>query len=671
MQKKILAVLVGILAVFLLLTGCGSKNSTPAENNTKEESSKGETAEKSESEDKASSSNESTDVDKDKLVFRMVGTKIRTVNPHVALTTSEGDAIDYTVGGMLSLTYSKEKDTFDFTPNLAESLPEKSDDGKTWTFHIRKDLKWPDGTPINAHDFEYSWKMLLDPKLKNGRASESFFSGSVSIVNAKKYWVGSSEDNIKVRKQREEKEAIDKLKEEIEKLPDGEEKTKKQQEYDNRKSSLQANYIEISDEDLKAGGVSWDEVGIKCLDDYTIQIKLEYPIPDINIYMTFTSGLGSGLVRKDLYEKGMNADRTETDYGTAVDKTDSSGAYILTKWDRDSLREYKKNPYSPVKDIYRPEKIVERVVEDAGTAVQLFENNEIDVVGLSGAYIDKYGEDPRVVYEKSDSVVELFINMTSEKPGKEFLRDVNFRKALYWGTDRNSIAKDIIKNAIPQPCVVAGTRCVDPMTGETFRETKQGKENYPEKDGYDTEKAKEYFEKAYEKYGKKIVAEFMYHDTSERIKTIAEFLKEEYENLFGKDKFELQLRAVPPDSIDKKMASADYDMGLGAWTGGLFDPWNGMEVYTTTFGFKMDQFRNKDYDELFKRSTKGDLIFKKEERIDALRDMEKMLLDEVPFVPLYQSEKARIFSDRVHLLPTEWKIGVGYAQLQAELDPLE
>lgn len=668
MQKRFLLVLAGILAVFLLSTGCGNNNA-PATNDTQE--TQEEKTDASESQDQASSSTESSVENQSGLVYRMTGAKINTLNPHIALTSSEGDTIDNTVGGMLALTYSKEKDTFDFTPNLAESLPERSEDGKTWTWHIRKDLKWPDGTPINAHDFEYSWKMLLDPKLKNGRAAEAMFSGAVSVVNAKSYWIGSNEDNIKLNKQKEESEALKKLKEEIEKLPDGEEKTKKQEEYDNRKSALQSNYIEISDEDLKTGGATWDQVGIKCLDDYTIQLQLEYPIPEISFWMDFTSGVGTGLVRKDLYEKGMSADRTETDYGSSIEKADYSGPYLLTKWERDSLREYAKNPNSPIKDIYTPESITERVVEDAGTAVQLFENNQIDVVGLSGAYIDKYGEDPRVVYQKSDSVVQMFINMTSEKPGKEFLRDINFRKALYWGTNRESIAKNIIKNAIPQPCVVADTRCIDPMTGETFRDTKQGKENYPENDGYDTEKAKEFFEKAYEKFGKKIVVEFMYHDTSERIKTIAEFLKEEYENLFGKDKFELQLRAVPPNNVNQRLASADYDLGLGAWSGGLFDPWNGMEPYTSTFGFKCDQYKSKEFDDLFVRANKGDLIFKKEEKIDALRDMEKMLLDAVPFVPLYQTEKAKIYSDRVHLLPTEWKIGVDYAPLQAELDPLQ
>ncbi|KEO83453.1 peptide ABC transporter substrate-binding protein [Tumebacillus flagellatus] len=39
-----------------------------------------------------------------------------------------------------------------------------SSDGLTYTFNLRDDAKWSDGTPVTAGDFEYSWKRTLDPK---------------------------------------------------------------------------------------------------------------------------------------------------------------------------------------------------------------------------------------------------------------------------------------------------------------------------------------------------------------------------------------------------------------------------------------------------------------------------------------------------------------------------
>ncbi|PWK11574.1 peptide ABC transporter substrate-binding protein [Tumebacillus permanentifrigoris] len=48
-------------------------------------------------------------------------------------------------------------------PALADKW-EVSADGKTYTFHIRDGVKWSNGDPVTAKDFEYSWKRTLDPK---------------------------------------------------------------------------------------------------------------------------------------------------------------------------------------------------------------------------------------------------------------------------------------------------------------------------------------------------------------------------------------------------------------------------------------------------------------------------------------------------------------------------
>lgn len=71
----------------------------------------------------------------------------------------------------------------DVQPGVAESW-DISEDGLTYTFHLREDAKWSDGEPITAADFEFSWKRLLDPEtaspyafigdyLKNGYAIET------------------------------------------------------------------------------------------------------------------------------------------------------------------------------------------------------------------------------------------------------------------------------------------------------------------------------------------------------------------------------------------------------------------------------------------------------------------------------------------------------------------
>lgn len=49
-------------------------------------------------------------------------------------------------------------------PGQAETW-EVSEDGLTWTFHLRDGLKWSDGTDLTANDFVYSWKRVCDPEI--------------------------------------------------------------------------------------------------------------------------------------------------------------------------------------------------------------------------------------------------------------------------------------------------------------------------------------------------------------------------------------------------------------------------------------------------------------------------------------------------------------------------
>src|SRR5262249_13169866 len=49
---------------------------------------------------------------------------------------------------------------------LAESMTPNADDSE-YTFTLRDGLVWSDGTPLNAHDFEWSWKRVVDPNTKS------------------------------------------------------------------------------------------------------------------------------------------------------------------------------------------------------------------------------------------------------------------------------------------------------------------------------------------------------------------------------------------------------------------------------------------------------------------------------------------------------------------------
>lgn len=64
-------------------------------------------------------------------------------------------------------------------PSLAASWENK--DNTVWTFHLRPNLKWSDGSPITAGDVVFSWRRLVDPTTGSPYAT---YPGSMHILNA-------------------------------------------------------------------------------------------------------------------------------------------------------------------------------------------------------------------------------------------------------------------------------------------------------------------------------------------------------------------------------------------------------------------------------------------------------------------------------------------------------
>ena len=68
---------------------------------------------------------------------------------------------------------------------------QKAEGGYAWKITLRDDLKWDDGTPITAADFEYSMQQLLDPAFMNFRANTYY--DTLMIKNSKNYFLQNQE----------------------------------------------------------------------------------------------------------------------------------------------------------------------------------------------------------------------------------------------------------------------------------------------------------------------------------------------------------------------------------------------------------------------------------------------------------------------------------------------
>ncbi len=71
-------------------------------------------------------------------------------------------------------------------PAVAKEMPTISEDGLTYTFHLRDDVKWTNGDPVTAHDFIFGWTQLINPEV----ASNYAYFGYQLFKNGEKFYNG-------------------------------------------------------------------------------------------------------------------------------------------------------------------------------------------------------------------------------------------------------------------------------------------------------------------------------------------------------------------------------------------------------------------------------------------------------------------------------------------------
>ena len=132
-MKKLAALLACVLALSLGLTACGGSSASGSTTSA------------------AATSGE-------KQLVVQLGPDPETLDPALNSAIDGANMILFAFDTLLGVD-----EDLNVVPALAESWKE-SEDGMTWTFHLREGLKWSDGSELNAEDFVYSWQRMADPE---------------------------------------------------------------------------------------------------------------------------------------------------------------------------------------------------------------------------------------------------------------------------------------------------------------------------------------------------------------------------------------------------------------------------------------------------------------------------------------------------------------------------
>ena len=110
-------------------------------------------------------------------LFINVGPEPKTIDPTLNIAS---DASVYIIHAFEGLTTKNKEGKL--IGGAAESWV-ISEDGLTYTFHLRTNGKWSDGTPLTSKDFVYAWKRTVDPK--NGAS----YSILLDVISRLLLWI--------------------------------------------------------------------------------------------------------------------------------------------------------------------------------------------------------------------------------------------------------------------------------------------------------------------------------------------------------------------------------------------------------------------------------------------------------------------------------------------------
>lgn len=438
----------------------------------------------------------------------------------------------------------------------AESV-KVSDDGLTYTFTLRDGLKWSDGSPVTAADFEYSYQRLADPKSGASVQSVDVFKNAAAVRKGEK---------------------------------------------------------EVS------------ELGVKALDDKTLEVTLEYPAPYLPKLLS-----GSRYMPVSKAVHSAKGDK----YGTSADNVVTNGPFTIQDWNGTNLewKLVKNDNYWDAANVYLKDVQVQ-VIKENSTGADLFDAGQLDYTTLTDQFVQEYtGADDFHTASKAT------IGYLSFNTQREATANADLRRAIAQAFDKQVYADSVIQD---------GSKVLNNQVPKDFDVNEAG-EDYQTAAGpmleYNLEAAQADWAKAKAALGKDTIELQLLTSDVGLSKRTAEFLQAQLEaNLPG---LKLTISSVPLKNRLEFQRQSDFDIFYGTWAPDYQDALNFIEQYKTGGGINFAKYSNAEYDKLVEQARNeyaNDLAKRRQALIQA--EVIGIKQDAVA-APIYQSATSYLLKARV------------------------
>jgi oligopeptide transport system substrate-binding protein len=561
--------------------------------------------------------------------------EVKSVDPALITGQPEGRIAYCLFEGLVR----KDPKTLEPRPAVAERW-EISDDQRTYTFHLRKNAKWSDGSLVTARDFIYSWQRLLDPRTAGEFAFQAWY-----IKNAQNYSRGGSGiepgDAVEVELNLPTS-AVNTVRGEILRgmLVRIDERSEDDRDYvvriddqgisENTKSPSppvipshdQAGglitFRPIDDataaRETPPEGVRWcrqvlldfREVGVKAIDDLTLEITLDNPthyfLGLLGFYPLFP----------------VNQKCVET-YGTPgwtkAENIVTNGPYRMEfRRIRDRIRMVK-NEYHWDRDNIRLGVVDALAVESLTTALNLFLTNQADWVGdvpPTAMREMMKAEPPRNDLNPAPFLSSYFYYVQTKRPP---LDDLRVRKALSMALDRAEITSKLMPSGDPPSYSL-----VPPgIPGYQQQLTDRG----------NPDEARRLLTEAGYPEGRGFPRLEIVTNTQESHQQIAELVRKQWQRELG---ITTRTRNEEWGAYHSSLRQGKYDLARRGWIADYADPNTFLDLFLTNSEQNSTGWSNAEFDRLIAGAAKEPDA---EKRYRMLEAAETILLKELPMIPIY------------------------------------
>lgn len=547
-------------------------------------------------------------------------TEIESLDPAVVTGQPEGRIIDELYEGLVRLGPKERKPL----PGVAERW-DISDDGLTYTFHLRRDAKWNNGEPVTAEDYVYSMRRFLDPLTLAEYAYQAWY-----LKNAKRYSRAARGvepgDPVEVELFEPPEGALPHARGEVlrgelvkietdagaseEDLEDPEQFTKRRTfvvsigDTERRFRVGEANTADGA-ETCNQLMLDFGEVGFRAIDDHTIETVLESPTP----YWLNLLGF------YPLYPVNQTCVETHGPLQwTKSENLVTNGPYQLEfRRLRDRIR-LRKNPHYWNRDNVAIETIDALAVQSLTTSFNLYETGKVDWITKVAPLISRelfVADPPRNDFNPDAQFGTYFYNFnTTRKP----FDDPRVRQALVMALDRREIVS---------------TACAGELTAQSM--TPPGLPDYepPECEGTNLERAKELLAEAGYPNGTGFPKIEILYNYEQQHQTIAELIRKQWRRGLG---INVATRNEEWGTYLSSVRQLNYDVARRAWIGDYLDPITFLDMFVTGGENNNTGWGDPEYDKLIADAkSEADPTA----RLELLTEAERMLMRELPVMPVY------------------------------------